>query len=36
LEDALQVSGLEILEIPLHPCRLWEIVGEAKRGENQQ
>lgn len=35
LEDALQVSGLEILEIPLHPCRLWEIVGEAKRGENR-
>jgi len=35
LEDALQVSGLEILEIPLHPCRLWEIVGEAKRGESR-
>jgi CO/xanthine dehydrogenase Mo-binding subunit len=26
LEDALQVSGLEILEIPLNPSRLWELV----------
>ena len=26
LEDALQVPGLEILEIPLNPSRLWELV----------
>ncbi len=26
LEDALNVPGLELLEIPLHPSRLWEIV----------
>ena len=26
LEDALQVPGLEILEIPLSPSRLWELV----------
>ena len=30
LEDALQVDGLEILEIPLSPSRLWELVQEAK------
>ncbi len=30
LEDALQVEGLEILEIPLSPGRLWELVEEAK------
>lgn len=29
LEDALQVEGLELLEIPLSPNRLWEIVQEA-------
>jgi len=28
LEDALQVEGLELLEIPLSPNRLWEIVQE--------
>jgi len=34
LEDALQVSGLEILEIPLNPSRLWELVqsGSAHPG----
>src|SRR3990172_6777392 len=26
LEDALQVPGLEILEIPLNPSRLWELM----------
>ncbi len=31
LEDALGVEGLEILEIPLSPNRLWEIVEAAKR-----
>jgi CO/xanthine dehydrogenase Mo-binding subunit len=30
LEDALQVPGLEIREIPLNPCRLWELVEAAK------
>jgi carbon-monoxide dehydrogenase large subunit len=30
LEDALAVPGLEILEIPLKPSRLWELVEEAK------
>ncbi|MCP4663675.1 MAG: xanthine dehydrogenase family protein molybdopterin-binding subunit [bacterium] len=28
VEDALAVPGLEILEIPLSPSRLWELVGE--------
>lgn len=28
LEDALQVEGLELFEIPLSPNRLWEIVQE--------
>jgi CO/xanthine dehydrogenase Mo-binding subunit len=26
LEDALQIEGLELLEIPLSPSRLWELV----------
>jgi hypothetical protein len=26
----LQIEGLELLEIPLSPNRLWEIVQEAK------
>jgi CO/xanthine dehydrogenase Mo-binding subunit len=30
LEDALQLEGLEIREIPLSPNRLWELVMEAK------
>ena len=30
LEDALQVPGLEIREIPLRPSRLWELVREAE------
>jgi carbon-monoxide dehydrogenase large subunit len=29
LEDALQLEGLEILEIPVSPSRLWELVQEA-------
>ncbi|HYN23004.1 MAG TPA: xanthine dehydrogenase family protein molybdopterin-binding subunit [Thermoanaerobaculia bacterium] len=29
VEDALAVPGLEILEIPLKPCRLWELVRAA-------
>ena len=29
LEDALQIEGLELLEIPLSPNRLWEMVQEA-------
>ncbi|MDH3402416.1 MAG: xanthine dehydrogenase family protein molybdopterin-binding subunit [Acidobacteriota bacterium] len=33
LEDALQVPGLEILQIPLHPSRLWEIVRRARAAE---
>ena len=30
VEDALAIPGLEILEIPLKPSRLWEIVQEAE------
>jgi len=30
LENALQVSNLEILEIPLSPNRLWELIETAK------
>ena len=30
VEDALDVPGLEILEIPLKPSRLWELVEERK------
>ena len=30
LEDALQIEGLEIREIPLSPNRLWDLVEEAK------
>jgi carbon-monoxide dehydrogenase large subunit len=30
LEDALGIEGLEILEIPLSPNRLWELVNETK------
>ena len=29
IEDALAVPGLEILEIPLNPSRLWELAGKA-------
>ena len=32
VENALAGSGLEVLEIPLSPNRLWELVGAAKRG----
>ncbi len=32
IEDALHGSGLEILEIPLHPCRLWELVNAEAEG----
>ncbi|MGH2544830.1 MAG: molybdopterin cofactor-binding domain-containing protein, partial [Ardenticatenaceae bacterium] len=36
LEDALQETGIEILEIPLSPSRLWEMVqGEGVRGFSQ-
>ncbi|HET9275623.1 MAG TPA: xanthine dehydrogenase family protein molybdopterin-binding subunit [Gemmatimonadales bacterium] len=31
VEDALSETGIEILEIPLSPCRLHELVGEAER-----
>jgi aerobic carbon-monoxide dehydrogenase large subunit len=30
IEDALGIEGLEILEIPLSPNRLWELAREAK------
>ncbi len=30
LENALQIAGLEILEIPLSPNRLWELTEHAK------
>ncbi len=32
VENALAGSGLEVLEIPLSPNRLWELVEAAKRG----
>jgi len=32
LEDALQIEGLELLEIPLTPSRLWELVRAARAG----
>jgi CO/xanthine dehydrogenase Mo-binding subunit len=32
IEDALAVPGLEILEIPLKPSRLWELAGEKAAG----
>ena len=32
VEDALHDKGLEILEIPLSPNRLWELVEAARRG----
>jgi carbon-monoxide dehydrogenase large subunit len=31
VEDALNLSGFEIREIPLNPSRLWELVEEAKK-----
>jgi CO/xanthine dehydrogenase Mo-binding subunit len=31
LEDALRLPGLEILEMPLRPGRLWELVREAEQ-----
>jgi carbon-monoxide dehydrogenase large subunit len=31
VEDALDLPGFEIREIPLNPSRLWELVEEAKR-----
>jgi hypothetical protein len=30
LEDALGVPGLELLEIPLSPSRLWELVEQSR------
>lgn len=33
LEDALNVDGLEIREIPLNPNRLWELVRAAQNGD---
>jgi len=33
IEDALGNSGLEILEIPLSPGRVWELVSAAKEVE---
>lgn len=33
LEDALAIPGLEILEIPLKPSRLWEITQQVLTGE---
>ncbi len=32
LEDALQIEGLVLLEIPLTPSRLWELVRAAQAG----
>jgi CO/xanthine dehydrogenase Mo-binding subunit len=33
IEDALNIPGLEIREIPLSPLRLWELVNEAKKAD---
>ncbi|MGH2582940.1 MAG: molybdopterin cofactor-binding domain-containing protein [Anaerolineales bacterium] len=33
VEDALNIPGLEIREIPLSPLRLWELVNEAKKAD---
>jgi len=33
LEDALDLPGFEILQIPLHPSRLWELVRTASKQE---
>lgn len=33
IEDALNIDGLELNEIPLGPGRLWELVEEAKTGK---
>ncbi|MCC7359669.1 MAG: xanthine dehydrogenase family protein molybdopterin-binding subunit [Anaerolineales bacterium] len=33
IEDALQVPGLELLEIPLGPSRLWTLAEEARAGQ---
>ncbi|HEX7588256.1 MAG TPA: molybdopterin cofactor-binding domain-containing protein, partial [Anaerolineae bacterium] len=35
LEDALEIKGLEILEIPLSPNRLFELIEEAKQKGKQ-
>jgi CO/xanthine dehydrogenase Mo-binding subunit len=32
LEDALNIPGLEILEIPLNSNRLWELTAAAGEG----
>lgn len=32
LEDALEIPGFEIRQIPLHPSRLWELAREARHG----
>jgi CO/xanthine dehydrogenase Mo-binding subunit len=31
LEDALEIKGLEILDIPLNPCKLWELVQKTNK-----
>jgi CO/xanthine dehydrogenase Mo-binding subunit len=31
LENALQIEGLELLEIPLSPSRLWELMNQARK-----
>ena len=31
IDDALSPFGLRIREMPLHPCRLYELLQEAKR-----
>jgi carbon-monoxide dehydrogenase large subunit len=36
LEDALEMEGLELLEIPLSPSRLWELVQSAKVSNHSQ
>jgi carbon-monoxide dehydrogenase large subunit len=35
LEDAFPENGLEILEIPLSPRRLWELVGQSESQKGQ-
>lgn len=31
VEDALEIKGLEILDIPLNPCKLWELVQKTNK-----
>jgi hypothetical protein len=36
IEDALAETGIEILEIPLSPSRLWHLVHDQKGKESNE